>query len=55
MSPRPKKQRPPVPIQLRTTTYERIRAAATRNGEQMSTLLDGILTQWLDAHDKETN
>jgi hypothetical protein len=42
-------------IQLRKVVYERLREAARKNGEQVETLLDGLLVQWLDRHGGEGN
>lgn len=35
-------------VQVRESTYERLRELANRNGEQVSTYLDGLIVQWLN-------
>jgi len=35
-------------ISVRGSTYDRLREAARKNGEQISTLVDAIVNKWLD-------
>jgi predicted DNA-binding protein len=35
-------------ISVRASTYERLRAAAAKTGEQVGTLTDAIITRYLD-------
>jgi hypothetical protein len=42
-------------IAVRESVYERLRDAARKNGEQVGTYLDGLLTKWLDEHGGEGN
>jgi hypothetical protein len=46
--PPPSKKRPLAQISVRASTHAKLQAAARRQGEHTSTLLDSIIVAWLD-------
>lgn len=39
-------------IPVRETTYQRLRDAARKNGEQLGTYADALINRWLDEREK---